>query len=958
MPGFGSGSFGSEPFGEWEWSRRVLFDSIPEIYKQQDLLNGGYLELFAESLRPEFDLFRSNIDNLLDIRDPLLVRTQYSQVEFIRLGPVQQAKGEVTQRGVVASVDALQQFVAPTARFKAIDVGKSLYVSNSQFPQNNRSVKIVRVVSPLIAITDPLLVIDAGPLRWELRTTVVPPTDRITIEVRSGDISKVTPGWILFDGFTDFTVTDRRQFKTPTTEKSLLVEQKGTDGIFDEFGQFSAASGYFTQGDVGKFVSLAGFSDPGQDGKYQISRVSEDIPGEVRIDLETQPAGQQSSLIWAVLPFGELDLAGTEAPRGTVEQQGSDLKITASGGSDVTVTSVSAVFSTGDVGKIISIRGSKESPSNDGLYIVVAVDSPSQARVAQRVDPAIIEISNLLTWELRSTTLVGDLTTVQVHAPSMITDLAPDFGIEVDTQESDARQRSWVRNVTRWVDLKGHADAYRIVGAISGFNASVFHLFRVGAGLFSRLPSAHSFAQGEAGRLGSDGMLQLVGNLRFFSPSVSFSPVDIGRQIKISNAAVGGNNKYYTIQSIVDSHTARLLDSDSATLPDANNGFLSWEMVRLYTDLAPLRPKYDQVNADLLFLIVETFSGSHLTFRADMYCWEEDFYSTAPIEITSVSTLAPGVHQVSIAGTIDFPNTPEVVLSVGNWEFVSLTVVSSGGGDTIAGNSDVRIFIDSDANFTSDLAGQWIQISGSTDPGNDGLFPIISVQSSTTLSYFNPLGVAQPFFGTHVLKRERVFFVDSIPELTPAVASGSVTGTGDSIALVGVGVAVRLVDAAGLFSGAMVGRHVLISGASSAANNGIFQITAVIGSTQVQFDNPAGVAEAFSGTWRIGRGIYEFLVSAAVLSVELGTGFLRYICPVVASCDYCGSNKILAVLEASDELLAEGDVQVERLFERVTARLENEVKPAHVELFTYLRLSVEASLTLSATVDADFDSGT
>lgn len=956
MPGFGSGPFGASPFGEWKWSRRVLFETIPEIYKQQDLTNGGYLELFADSLRPSFDQLRHNIRDMLDVRDPMLVRTQYDEVRRLRLGPVLGSRGAITQRGVTASVDGLQQFIAPTARFRTTDVGKTLSVSGSQFAQNNKTVTLVRVISPTIAFTDPILSVDAGSLRWELRTKVDPPTDRLTIQIRSGDISEITPDWLVFDGFSDFRVIARRQFRTALSEGQPLVEQEGADGGIDELGRFFAPSSAIDQLDVGKQITIANSSFPTNIGKYEILSVEEITPGDVRVVLSADPVltTEPSGLVWALLPYGEIDVAGVTPPRGVVEQEGVDLLVTSSGVGDVTVSTATGSFSSADVGKELSMRGSTAVPPNDGIYIVLSAVSATSLLIAQRVGTPLIVDFTGTTWELRTATLVGDSTQVDARASSMIVDLAPDFGIDIDTQESESRQRSWLRNVTRWVDIKGHADSYRIIGAISGFNIQVFHLFRVAPSLFDLLPGSNEYELGEAGRTGNDGMLQVAGlRLQLQTPSGAFVSTDVGRNIHISNAATPANNKLYTIDSVVGSTVVEFDVTDIASLPDANNGSLTWSVVRLYTDLPPARPRFDEVNADLLGSIVDAASNGELTFRVDQYCWEDNFDATARIDVLSVSTITPGVHQISVTGTLEFPTSPEVVVGAGNWEFVSLSESDSGSGDLLTGAAPELTLVDGSASFSSDLVGHWVSLQGATTLANNGLFRIQAVSSSTTLTYFNGAGSGEAFPGTYLLYRESILFVDTVPTLIQFIAPGAVSGTGDSISLVGVGVDVRLTSAAGLFTIGMVGSHVRIINATTPGNIGIFLIKAVPSATQLEYENPLGAAEAFPGVWAVGLGVYTFLASSAIPPVLEGPAQLRYSCASVPSCDYCGSNKVLAVIEATDELLAEGNVQVERLFERVVSRLENEVKPAHVELIAYFRASAEATLLLSASVEPD-----
>lgn len=958
MPGFGNSSFGFGSFGEWKWSRRVLFETIPEIYKQLDLENGSLLESFTKGLQPSFDTLRRRIRDFIEIRDPYLVRTQYDDVRSLRLGPVIRSKGKIEQIGIVASVDAIQQFTAPTARFNASSVGKDLVVSGSVFPQNNRKVSIIRVLAPTVALTDPPLAIDAGPLRWELRTKVSNSTDKITVEVRSGDVSDIVPSWLLFDGFSDFTVVARRQFKALVDENQLLTEQEGSDGLIDALTRFQSATVALTQNDVGKHITLVGSNTSVNDGRYEITKVVEVSPGDVRAEIDANPfLAEDTGITWAILPYSELDLLGTVVPRGVVEQEGTDLSIISSGVSDATVTSAVAFFSIDDVGKQLLIRGSIAVTSNDGVYQISAVSTPNSISIVQRSRTLLlVEATASLTWELRTSTLVGDLTEVDVRASSMIVNLTLDSGIEIDTQESENRQRSWARNVSRWVDQKGIASSYSTVGAISGFDVTTLHLFRVTAAVFSLIPANDAYEIGEAsaGRSGNDGTLQLVlSRIQLITATAAFVSTDVSRAIRITGATISGNNKLYTIDNVVNSTTIEFVVSDTVTLPDASNGVLRWAVVRLYTTLPPLRPNFDEVNSDLLEAIVEDASNKFLTFRADKYCWEDDFDATARINVLSVSTPSPGVRRISVVGTIGFPSAPLVIDLIGHWEFVSLVTNGTGSGDVLSGTAPNILLSDSSASFDAALVGQWVEIVGATSPSNNGLFLVTEVSSSSTIILFNGSGVAESFPGTYQIFREISYFVETVPTLTGGISDITVAGVGDSIAVVGIGVDVRITDAAALFTFSVVGNYLHIAGATSPANNGVFLIKAFISTSIIEYENSSAVAEAYAGAWSIGLGVYSFDVSTATAVSSPGPGLLRYLCVEQPSCDYCGSNKVLAVIEASESLLSEGNVQVERLFERVVARLE-EVTPIHVEVISHFRSSVSASLTLSASVEKTF----
>lgn len=66
-----------------------------------------------------------------------------------------------------------------------------------------------------------------------------------------------------------------------------------------------------------------------------------------------------------------------------------------------------------------------------------------------------------------------------VRPPALIDLLARDFGIRIDEHEPEGFQRSQVRNVVQWLDLKGSQKSYDILGKISGYRVTAFGLWRV-----------------------------------------------------------------------------------------------------------------------------------------------------------------------------------------------------------------------------------------------------------------------------------------------------------------------------------------------------------------------------------------------------------------------------------------------------------------------------------------------
>lgn len=892
MPGFGGGGFGVDPFGEWPWSRQVLYDFLPAIYRDQDQYQDYALEKWTDSLRYSFDEIADRITDWEDLRKPLFVRTQYDEVAQVRLGKVQFTDTPIEQRGVDGLVDAQRSFSAPSARFRASDLGKQLTLSGSSIPVNNRTFKIAAVVNTTKVRCDPPLITDAGPLRWSLQGLASRPEGVLPIEVRGGSVDAVKPGWILFDGFSEFTIRSRQRFYPDSTQAKSLTLREGKEGIVLADGRFKLEVPLL-QTDVGRPLTISGSTQTDNNGKFQIYfvdatdlsvvqlhrtlvltgtnvnagvsytlqlgqsgvQVQHILQGPsslllvsvasnvVTVALATNGVGAPIStaaqvaaavnasflaselvsagftgtgaglaalhnpttvpgarlsqdagpLVWALLPFPQILVEAAAPPQGVIEQEGVDLEFTSTPG---TLRSSTAAFTANDIGKTVFARGSLL--GQDGSYTVLSVNNVNELLVSF---PGQVLETNI-TWELRTLTPIGDLTEVALNAPSMIQYLAQDFGIEIDTRESEARQRSWVENVTQWIDLKGTQKAYEILALISGFTVGIYPLYRISATLASTLPSFNVFLVGEtgAGRQGYNGRLfSSGGRIRLTAATAIFEPADEGVSIRVRNCQNVANNKTYTIDSYIDPTTVEFELTDTAIVPDYGVGGtlaapkIEWTVVRIYTTLAPLRPVFDEVNVELMQSIVGV-NG----FLVDTYCWDDDFVNSFDINITGVTPGAslgvPIFYTVTLTGILipgpTYTNAG-VVLAVGRWKL-------------------------------TDVAGN-------------------------------------------------VFYVESVPiEVAPGPP-------------------------------------------------------------------PVHTLQVFS----------------SVVPV-LGIASLEYICSVQESCDFCKASALVALIEEGT-ILNEVGIAIEKVLERVIDRLINEVKPIHVQLVPIFRRTLSAGLTLTATITGAFE---
>jgi hypothetical protein len=743
MPGFGTGPFGHTPFGHFQWSEAVLWDLIPEIYQQQDAQNGNVLHMFIEGVRPSFDNLLYKIENWLDLRDPLRVRTQYEEFTRLILGPRIVPYVTPDQRGSDGTIDLLSEFVSGLARFSESDVGKVLAISASKVVGNNQSVTVVSVIDAHTVLTLPQLLPDAGPLKWTLTPAQALSNTEFTVEVRAGDVEKIAPGWILTDGYAQFTVVERRQFAVNGTN-AFRTAQEGQDGFIDGSNRFRSPTAVLNAQLIGRFLEVDGSTNPSNNGKFEITGIdmttsppSVSLTGFVSLD--------PGPLHWALLPAPQLDLEGQAILRGVVQQEGFDLQVTAT---SPNLYMPSGNFKSGndpvgDVGKYVQIGNSVA--GQNGLFPITGVVNANTIQVAT---PFATTESGLY-WAVRESTATGDVEAsgsdlfqvppiqggvtvlrsfdhdfnpsdvgltitisdaiiptnngtfaisavfdpntiqipfqmtgepgpflfqvhsgvnikVQCSAPSMIVDLAPDFGITIDTQESEARQRSWVANVTQWIDLKGHESGYEILGEISGFTVTVLALYRITQELAESLPADHVYEVGESGvgRFGSDGTLvydSVENRYGLFSPSAQFRPGDVERQIQITNAANPANNKLYTIDIYVSANQVDFRQADVGIAPDYGVGgtsalpTLKWEVVRLFTDLPPLAPLFDQLNGDQMTIYVQTNPDGDpelvgKQFHLDMWCWDPTFAAQVRCTVTTLTSLTATLWQVTVTG--------------------------------------------------------------------------------------------------------------------------------------------------------------------------------------------------------------------------------------------------------------------------------------------------------------------
>jgi hypothetical protein len=648
----------------------VFWESLPEVYRLQDENYGGVLEQFSDGIRPSFDLVKAKADSYFDLRYPLACRTQYDEVVPLRLGKQIIQLGELEQRGLDGTVDTIRQFSSLVGRFRSEDVGKELILVGSSIESNNTRVFVARVINPNTVLTDPMLAQDVGPLRWELRPHLEVSSDHITVQVQSGYVDQIFPGWKISDGRGEYEVVARRHFPADRQAKQLFTEQEGQDGYLTSTGTFKSPTALFFPKDIGKKLVLTGSSVEGNDGVYEILSIIAGSPQAIELD-STTLVTDPGPLYWALLPRPELDVVARVPFRGVADQDGVDGELTLPS----TLQADTAAFVSDDVGRWVSIRGSQL--GNDGLFEILSVVTPTEVTL----DTAFAAPESSLVWEVRDYTGIGDTVQVQANAPSIIEYLAQDFGITIDRRENEDKQRKWVYNVSGWTNIKGTENGYIYVGRLAGFDVTVQRLFRITLPIYNVIialgfeAAVVEYGEPDPGRYGLDGKLTSLGGSIFFSSDTAqFHAYDAGRQLLIGNAGTPGNNGLYTIGSVISSTEVEFDASASATTPDYGSGgtlvdpTIRWSILRLYTTQPPMLPKYDDFVHSLMKEIINWKGIGE--FDIDKFCWEADWDADIPIDLISVTSLAVSLWTVVVQTPAGQPGSADAIAGVGQWQFL------------------------------------------------------------------------------------------------------------------------------------------------------------------------------------------------------------------------------------------------------------------------------------------------
>lgn len=680
--------------------------------------------------------------------------------------------------------------------------------------------------------------------------------------------------------------------------------------------------------------------------------------------------------------------------------------------------SISWRYNSPDRGKLMTLRGPG---ANNGTVEVESVAFNS-ITVAQRVTPqlgtpALPDLPNPFTldagpleWELRSrTTLEGNaespaLQQVRVRAPSLLQYLAKDFGVDIDIRESEARQRSWVKNNGRWIGIKGHPNAYSILGAISGFDATAEALYRIAQDFLLVIPGefVHEAGEYELGRsapnpvhgaapdpLYRDGSLDTEGaRVRFRSPTAQFKLADIGLQIRIQHSTALENNKLYTIDQIAagqpepDGFIRAVLFRlvDTATTPDPTNGALAWNTARLYSTKPPLRPRFDDFDPEVMGQLINPPATLYLTGVSSagdlLYTalLNGTFGNTIRVSHASTGSLSVTVVDTDISITFNAGVTTAsaVVAAVAAHPQASLLVSATalnGGTGFLTPHSIANLTNGAD-HFSLDKFCWEEDFDGNID----GLLPYLA-PGATTSGNILYTAAAGGDFGVRITHNPV-----ALSPLAVVVTGTQIVVTYDPSVVTANDAVTAILNtpaaAAVVVPAAQAGGAGLLN--SSLVSNVIFNIVGVVQTAEnlwsVTISGPLNVIQdTQGGNWRMtdANGVDFFLESAPVASganwvvttfsaIEPAVGQLlfpgspvsvTYDCSVIFTCDFCAASKILLTLEAGDVFEDSSSTEaLELIVNRMLSRME-QVTPAHVQAIVSFSATLEASLDIQAEIE-------
>jgi hypothetical protein len=362
-------------------------------------------------------------------------------------------------------------------------------------------------------------------------------------------------------------------------------------------------------------------------------------------------------------------------------------------------------FTSSDVGNVLRYFGTTAEPFVDCKITAVPSEGSLHATVNHAPSPSLSNVP----WQLikESDTGISTGAAVKVSPQSLLEFMAESLGNNIIQEETESRQRSWVKHLTDWYGIKGSSKAYTAIGAMSGYEitgVNQLYALNTAQSATARLllsldsdpyydvsipwsDSGISVAQEtKSGRSGTHGSVSIVNGYVTFSDTSAnpskFYEDDIGRWVRIRNGS--GDTRYFTIQNVniptgqASGNSVIFKDIDSGVSNYAPQTAAEWNVARPYTIRHPQLPIGDDINIDRMQEAV-----GPAAFHVDMFAWELGFRSDVFINVIGVSRTAPGIYEVTAT---DYTNGSDV-WSVGEGPFI-VSVRQNGSSSVVVATNN------------------------------------------------------------------------------------------------------------------------------------------------------------------------------------------------------------------------------------------------------------------------------
>jgi hypothetical protein len=591
MSGFGKGKFGKGAFGHWDWANEVIVDSLPDSYYQADLASGGYLVSFLEGVSAPIGKFKRKIDTYDDLRNPLTVisenyqlRVTISKVEDLYDGTARVFLDELEPGTVFENIKPGHILVDA--------VGKEFVVE-----EVNSATQASEVTDPPY---DPYRDQDSG--------------KHIVVKVSAESSKTVLPAAFGIP-FTK-SITGVNGTASPPYSDTLTHIPLATNPVLVEWQESGPVdkSGYILPDG-----NISGDLRVGTTLNFETGVINVVTPGvalsaSMTASYDTTRETAASVTFVGVPPttvFG-LDLLGYtySFTAGINPIPAGDLLV---------IWEVSGVTKFGYFDKNDEPNGDLIGPTDiytqyassinreTGMVVVALQDAPDLGKIYLIYDTAYLKQPHLLDF------------------------LAQDYGVTLDRDQPEDRQRSFVYNASTLWGLKGTADGYRVMAALHGHNALAYAMYRVNLGNYNSVPEGYKFILSYTEKLTS---LHTAGEgPPYVLTALNFPIGDVPVIVEWEESGVPkvgyidhDDNVWGDLDetSSVDRTTGVVTivtaaDADADTLFAYIDGWF-------YSVLPPSKILYDDVIADVI--------------PTDIFCWDTDdipSITISPVVITSVT---------------------------------------------------------------------------------------------------------------------------------------------------------------------------------------------------------------------------------------------------------------------------------------------------------------------------------